>query len=509
MPFLHGVEVIEVSSGARSVSVPATAVIGIVGTAQYLDAAEFPLDTPVLIAGSTKEAARLLSTLPAAIADVVPHRVGTLPTSLHQIFQQAATPVVVVRVATVETAALPAVATSAAEPFVLVDGQTLEVSVDGGAAQTVAINTGDFGDIGAATAVEVASVILAAVSGVTVDVFEADKVRLTTISTGGDSDLGFAGDPNDELELAAAAGTAPALDHALTAANIVGGVDVGSGAYTGISALVGAKSVLGMQPRILIAPDFTGIDTVRDALLAAAGKLRAVALLAGPNTTDADAIAAAGAKDDRRGYMVDPGTTSDVVGILGAPMLVNTDATAFVAGTIARNDAENGWWSSPSNTPISGIAYLKRPVDFSLGDPTSRANLLNAGNVATIINEAGQRLWGNRTMSTDPRWAFLPNVRAADVIYDALLAAHLWAVDRSVTKTYLGDVVEGVNAFLSKLVRLGALAGGKCWADPEVNTPDVLATGQVYFDFDFTITPTAERVTFRANPTTDYLTELF
>ncbi|MBI1849940.1 MAG: flagellar hook-basal body complex protein [Planctomycetes bacterium] len=48
---------------------------------------------------------------------------------------------------------------SNSEPFVLTDGMTLTVRVDGGAAQTVTFNTADFANIGAATAAEVAAKI--------------------------------------------------------------------------------------------------------------------------------------------------------------------------------------------------------------------------------------------------------------------------------------------------------------------------------------------------------------
>ena len=47
--YLHGVEVVEVTDGVRSITAKATAVIGIVGTAPFADPVAFPLDRPVLI----------------------------------------------------------------------------------------------------------------------------------------------------------------------------------------------------------------------------------------------------------------------------------------------------------------------------------------------------------------------------------------------------------------------------------------------------------------------------
>jgi phage tail sheath protein FI len=48
----------------------------------------------------------------------------------------------------------------------------------------------------------------------------------------------------------------------------------------------------------------------------------------------------------------------------------------------------------------------------------------------------------------------------------------MWAVDRNITKTYIEDVLEGVNAYLRHLRTVGAIINGQAWADPELNTPD-------------------------------------
>ncbi|NYZ70156.1 phage tail protein, partial [Endozoicomonas sp. SM1973] len=47
-----------------------------------------------------------------------------------------------------------------------------------------------------------------------------------------------------------------------------------------------------------------------------------------------------------------------------------------------------------------------------------------------------------------------------------------------------------------------------CWADPDLNTPDALADGKVYFNFDFTPPTPAEHITFNATLTDDYFKEV-
>lgn len=99
--------------------------------------------------------------------------------------------------------------------------------------------------------------------------------------------------------------------------------------------------------------------------------------------------------------------------------------------------------------------------------------------------------------------------RTADILNDSLQRAHLWAVDRPITKTYVEDVTEGVNAYLRSLVAQGALLGGKCWADPDLNSPANIAQGKIFFNFDFTPPYPAEHITFRSMLTTDYIEEVF
>jgi phage tail sheath protein FI len=140
---------------------------------------------------------------------------------------------------------------------------------------------------------------------------------------------------------------------------------------------------------------------------------------------------------------------------------------------------------------------------------TSRANLLNETNVATVIRDDGFRLWGNRTTSSDPAFAFLCVSRTADMIDLSIQRAHRWACDRVVSKAYFDEVTASVNAYLRQLQAMGAILGGKCWVDPDFNTTADIQAGKVTFSYDFTPPTPAERVTFRSSITDDYIANLF
>ncbi len=290
---------------------------------------------------------------------------------------------------------------------------------------------------------------------------------------------------------------------AATLTNIIGGVAI-DGTPTGIQCLVAAESIIGFSPRILIAPGFTDKKACADELLSIADRLRAVVILDGPNTTDEAAISYAGDLGNDRAYLVDP-----AVKVFADGEETIEPTSARVAGLIAKSDNDRGFWWSPSNQEILGITGTARPIDFLLGDANSRANLLNEKNIATLIRQDGFRLWGNRTLSSDPQFAFLSTRRTADIIADSIQRGHLWAVDRPVTRQLCESIADGVNSYLRSLVAMGAILGGECWYSRDDNENNDLAQGIIRFRYKFTPPPPAERIGFYAETVEDYYDVIF
>lgn len=301
-----------------------------------------------------------------------------------------------------------------------------------------------------------------------------------------------------------ACGVTKLTDAAEQTSAIIGGVLV-DGKRTGLQALLDGKSRFNAQPRLLVTPKHSATQAIGTALVALADKLRGLAIIDGPNTTDEAAIAYAGELSGKRAYMVDPGVRywdTDADATVDAP------GSAWVAGLFAWTDAEYGFWASPSNKEFVGITGTTRPVEFLDGDDTCRANLLNNANIATIIRDDGYRLWGNRTLSSDPKWAFVTRVRTMDIVMDAILYGHKWAVDRSITATYVKDVTEGLQAFMRDLKNQGAIVNFEVYADPALNTASQLEQGKVYWNIRFTDVPPAENPNFRVEITNQWLTEV-
>ena len=301
-----------------------------------------------------------------------------------------------------------------------------------------------------------------------------------------------------------ACGVAKLTDAAEQTSAIIGGV-LADGKRTGLQALLDGKSRFNAQPRLLVAPKHSATQAVGTALVALADKLRGIAILDGPGTTDEAALAYAENFGAKRAFLVDPGvqywdTSADAT--------VDAPSSAWVAGLFAWTDNEYGFWASPSNKEFVGITGTTRSVEFLDGDESCRANLLNNANITTIIRDDGYRLWGNRTLSSDPKWAFVTRVRTMDIVMDAILYGHKWAVDRSITATYVKDVTEGLENFMRDLKAQGAIINFEVYADPELNTASQLEQGKVYWNIRFTDVPPAENPNFRVEVTNQWLTEV-
>jgi len=301
-----------------------------------------------------------------------------------------------------------------------------------------------------------------------------------------------------------ACGVAKLDDPAEQTSAIIGGVQA-NGKRTGLQALLDGKSRFNAQPRLLVTPKHSATLAVGTALVALADKLRGLAILDGPNTTDEAVMAYAENFGAKRAYMVDPGVQYWAT---IAAATVDAPGSAWVAGLFAWTDSEYGFWASPSNKEFVGITGTTRPIEFLDGDETCRANLLNNANIATIIRDDGFRLWGNRTLSSDPKWAFVTRVRTMDIVMDAILYGHKWAVDRSITATYVSDVTEGLRAFMRDLKAQGAIINFEVFADPELNTESQLEQGKVYWNIRFTDVPPAENPNFRVEVTKQWLREV-
>lgn len=280
--------------------------------------------------------------------------------------------------------------------------------------------------------------------------------------------------------------------------NLVGRQGDNSGIY--------ALEVADPTPKILCVghPKAAGLvsglaNPVSAALAALALKMGGIAVLDGPNEDLGAAIAYAEFYGGQQIYMVDP-WARQIVG--GSP--VDLPASPAVAGLIAVNDAQRGFWSSPSNQILQGITGTSREI--SHGFIGSEADVLNQNQVATIIKDGGFLLWGNESLNAvDPSYQFLQIYRTEVAIKEALRQSLRWAIARNITVRFFEQVAQSVNAYLSTLTELGAITGGECYPNAALNTPANIKNGVASFIARWSGTYPAQTINIDLELTDDFL----
>lgn len=275
-------------------------------------------------------------------------------------------------------------------------------------------------------------------------------------------------------------------DAAATAADqetkIIGTVTAG-GQMTGMQALLGAESQLGLRPRILGVPGFDTQAVATD-LAAVAQKLRGFAYTAAQGDTVAEVTA----------YRENFGAREQ--------MLIWPEFTDFEGSAIARAlglrskiDTQTGWHKTLSNVAVNGVTGLARPVPFSiLSNETTTASLLNDADITTLARITGYRFWGNRTCSDEPLFAFESAVRTAQVLQDTIAEGLVWAIDKPITKGLVRDILETINAKFRDLKGQGFIIGAEATFRESDNSVAAMAAGKLVFDYDYTPCAPAESI---------------
>lgn len=292
-------------------------------------------------------------------------------------------------------------------------------------------------------------------------------------------------------------------DDAATNANIIGTV-TDEGQYTGLKALLAAKTKLGVTPRILGVPGLDSLEVTTE-LVAIAQKLRAfVYASCWACATKEDAVAYRDNFGARELMLIWPDFLSfDTV----AEATTTAPAVARALGLRAKLDEQVGWHKTLSNIPVNGVTGISKDVFWDLQNPATDAGLLNENEVTTLIREGGFRFWGSRTCSDDPLFAFENYTRTAQVLADTMAEAHLWAVDKPMHPSLVRDIIEGINAKFRELKSQGYIIDGECWYDESANDATTLKAGKLYLDYDYTPVPPLENLLLRQRITDRYLVD--
>ncbi|WP_250288934.1 phage tail sheath family protein [Streptomyces atroolivaceus] len=173
--------------------------------------------------------------------------------------------------------------------------------------------------------------------------------------------------------------------------------------------------------------------------------------------------------------------------------------SGHVAGIWARNDSERGVHKAPANEVVRGA------VDLEMQITRGEQDLLNPIGVNCIRTFPGRgiRVWGARTLSSDPAWRYLNVRRYFNYLEESILNGTQWVVFEPNDQALWARIRRNISAFLVTEWRSGALFGAtpedayyvKC--DAETNPPESVDLGRVICQIGVSPVKPAEFVIFR------------
>ncbi|MER5434620.1 phage tail sheath subtilisin-like domain-containing protein [Streptomyces sp. NPDC002588] len=173
--------------------------------------------------------------------------------------------------------------------------------------------------------------------------------------------------------------------------------------------------------------------------------------------------------------------------------------SGHVAGVWARNDSERGVHKAPANEVIRGA------VDLEIQITRGEQDLLNPIGVNCIRAFPGRgiRIWGARTLSSDPAWRYLNIRRYFNYLEESILIGTQWVVFEPNDHALWARIRRNVSAFLVNEWRAGALFGAKpedafyVKCDEETNPTESVDVGRVVCEIGIAPVKPAEFVIFR------------
>ena len=178
---------------------------------------------------------------------------------------------------------------------------------------------------------------------------------------------------------------------------------------------------------------------------------------------------------------------------------IHVPPSGHLAGIWARNDDTRGVHKAPANEVIRGAIALE------LNITKSEQDLLNPNGINCLraFPGRGVRVWGARTLSSDPAWRYLNVRRLFNYLEKSILNGTDWVVFEPNDQALWAKIRRTIASFLVMEWRKGALFGAtpndaffvKC--DDETNPAEGIDLGQVVCEIGVAPVKPAEFVIFR------------
>jgi phage tail sheath protein FI len=173
--------------------------------------------------------------------------------------------------------------------------------------------------------------------------------------------------------------------------------------------------------------------------------------------------------------------------------------SGHVAGVWCRVDGTRGVHKAPANEVILGANGLGFQVTHAEQGGLNKVGI----NCVRSFPGRGIRIWGARTLSSDPEWRYINVRRLFNFVSESIMEGTQWSVFEPNDQLLWMRLSASVRAFLMRVWRSGALFGAtpaeafyvKC--DAETNPPEVVEAGQVVCEIGISPVKPAEFVVFR------------
>jgi len=189
--------------------------------------------------------------------------------------------------------------------------------------------------------------------------------------------------------------------------------------------------------------------------------------------------------------------------VAGKPALV--PPSGHMAGVWARSDASRGVHKAPANEVVRGAISLELAITKGEQDQLNPVSV----NCIRAFPGQGIRVWGARTLSSDPEWRYLNVRRLFNFVEESILQGTNWVVFEPNDPKLWDSVKRTITMFLRGVWRDGALFGRspdqaffvKC--DEENNPPSSRDEGILVVEIGIAPVKPAEFVVFRISQYAD------
>jgi len=179
--------------------------------------------------------------------------------------------------------------------------------------------------------------------------------------------------------------------------------------------------------------------------------------------------------------------------------VVQIPSSGHMAGIWARNDNTRGVHKAPANEVVQGAVGLAYQTTKGEQDTLNP----NGVNCIRAFPGRGIRVWGARTLTSDPAWRYINVRRLFNYVEKSIENGTQWVVFEPNDRKLWARVKRDASAFLRTVWRDGALFGSSpaeafyVKVDDELNPPESRDLGRLIIEIGMAPVKPAEFVIFR------------